>query len=237
MKDPIWFSPLNVIYHYHEIIKSGALKGGDRRIKKLDEAYAVAVMLTGMILLQKREFWMQVVPDAEERPDIRTGCYRLPRGTSGNSFITQDIEVVTFEEHSTDSFENFLKRTKLLASKNYDEFTTILCYINKDYCLSSLENLNQQLLNTTQNPVMFVGRNDPNKPLYKSAQILPNVDYIQVLDPYEELQNLKLTGVLKLKRGFKAKLSGRTGEENFPFENINLIPGRDYEHRTLLRNW
>lgn len=235
MIDPIWFPPFNVVHHYNEIVKSKVLNG-DRRYKKIEEAYATAVMLIGIILFQKRDFWMQIVSDKEATPDTRTGCFRLPRGESRNNFITQDIEVVTFEEHSNEKLEDFLLRTKLSVLKKYDEKTTILCYIRKGYYLPPLETLNENLKNLEGGPVMILARIDPEKYSYKIAQIFPAVDFVYNFDLQETIKNFKFEKVLKLKRGLKANLDGKTNEENYPFESLGLIPVRDYAYTSRTKS-
>src|SRR3989338_9962447 len=124
LNDPVWYSPLNVIYHFKRIEKR--LSTSERTSKKFSkarEAFVVAIMLVGMRSILNREFWLQLVGDEFESPDIKTGTFTLPTKTQSNDFSIQDVEVVEYNTHSEENLIDFLKRTKLSNKKSYDSLT------------------------------------------------------------------------------------------------------------------
>lgn len=225
MDDPIWFTPLNVIYHFTQLRSKPSLRG-DRRYKKAEEAFYVAIMLVGIMVIQKRAFWMQIVLDEEHRPDIKTGCFRHPRGTPNNNWITQDVEEVQFEEHSKeDNLVDFLKRTKLSKAEPYGPLTTILCVIRKDFRIPPLRELAADIQRENcLSPIMIIGKTSQDKEVYKIAQISPVLELVQNFDLVEELNRNPHTGVLQLKRGMQPILDGRTDEKHYPFEKLGIYP-------------
>lgn len=224
MEDPIWYSPLNVIYHFTEY-KNDPVPKDSQKFKKAEEAFFVATMLVGIMAIQKKEYWMQIVSDKNGSPDIRTGNYKKPRGTPMNTWVTQEVEVVTFDEHSDEkTVIDFLRRTKLSRTKAYDPLTTILCYIRKDFLLPPLETLVADLrVDNCQSPIMILGKTSPNQENYKIAQINPELNLINKFDLLVELKEKKYTGVLNLKRGSAPLFHSHPKEKHFPFEKIGIM--------------
>lgn len=224
MEDPIWFSPLNVIFHFTQYKNDSAPKD-QRQFKKAEEAFFVATMLVGIIAVQKKEYWMQIVSDKNGSPDIRTGNYKAPRGTPMNHWTTQEVEVVTFDEHSDEkSIPEFLRRTKLSKRKAYDPLTTILCYIRKDFHIPPLQTLVVDLqTDKCQSPIILLGKTSPNQETYKIAQINPRLDLVNEFDLLAELKGKKYTGVLNLKRGSTPIFHSHPDDKHYPFEKIGIF--------------
>lgn len=224
MKDPIWYAPLNVILHFKKNESSASFKN-HRHFKKAEEAFFVATMLVGIMAIQRKKYWVQIVDDDERSPDIRTGNYKNPRGTRCNSWTTQEVEVVTFEDHSNESLLEFLKRTKLSQKKAYDPFTTILCRINKDVRIPPLETLVSELRKENcQSPIIILGKTSTDQEMYKIAQIYPQLDLVIEFDLAKELEANKHTGVLNLKRGLDPIFDSHPEDKHYPFEKIGIIP-------------
>lgn len=57
LENPLWFSPLNVIYHFTRY-KNESTSKDQRQLKRAEEAFFVAIMLVGIMGIQKREYWM-----------------------------------------------------------------------------------------------------------------------------------------------------------------------------------
>jgi hypothetical protein len=228
LEDKIWFSPLNVIHHFRELEnKLSEKEKSSKGFRKAEEMYSVALMLVGIIKLQNREYWLQMVDDKARSPDVRTGTYRQIEGVKMPEFAIEDVEVVDFGEHSPEkSLTDFLKRTKLSnTKKSYDSLTTILCRVKSNIHLPSFNQMNQELKSTTfHGPVMILGRTsvDEEKSVYKIAQIHPTVDLITEFNVLDELLNKKYNGVLSLKRATTFSTEYRAEEKHFPFEKISF---------------
>ncbi len=228
MEDPIWFSPFNVIFHF-KIYKSDSAPKDPRQLKKTEEAFFVATMLVGIMAIQKKEYWMQIVSDKNGSPDIRTGNYKSPRGTPRNTWVTQEVEVVTFDEHSDEkSIPEFLRRTKLSKGKAYDPLTTILCYVRKDFHIPPLQTIvNDLQADNCQSPIILLGKNSPDQETYKIAQINPQLDLVNEFDiPADlpaEMKEKKYTGVLNLKKGSMPMFHSHPKEKHYPFEKIGIL--------------
>ena len=226
LKNKIWFSPINVIYHFKKFEREGKISSRDKFYKKACEAFIAAVSLIGVIKMTGREFWMQVVDDKEGSPDIRTGCY--DKKTRDNDFGTQDVEVVTYDGNSLESLVDFLLRTKLSDKKAYDELTTILCHINKMISLPAVEELNRQLLVKNpkiKSPVIIIGKIDPLKEIYSMAQIYPTIDLIATFDLFVECNMRKYNSVLVLNKTANGNLQFKYDptQKHYPFEDFGLV--------------
>lgn len=228
LEDKIWFSPLNVIYHFRKLEnKLSDKEKSSKSFRKAEEMYSVALMLVGIIKSQSREYWLQMVDDKSASPDVRTGTYQKKEGVKMPEFTIQDIEVVDFDENSLEkSLTDFLKRTKLSnTNKSYDPLTTILCRVKSSIHLPNFNQMNQELKSTTfSGPVMILGRTsvDEEKPVYKIAQIHPTVDSITEFNVLDELLNKKYNGVLSLKKATTFSTEYRAEEKHFPFEKISF---------------
>lgn len=224
MDDPLWFSPLNVISHFKRVeaeLPSAKLKS--KKIRKAREAFEVAIMLIGIRFSLEREFWLQLIGDEVESPDVRTGTFVSPTRTQADDFSTQDVEVVQYNEYSQENLVEFLKRTKFSEGKAYDSLTTILCYIAKNMHLPPLQELHQDLYKEGIGcPVIIVGKTSPEQEIYKIAQVNPNIDLVAEFDLIKELKDKKYKGVLSLVRGTNAKFEYRSDVKHYPFEKIGL---------------
>lgn len=225
LKNKIWFSPLNVIYHFKKLESEGKITSGNKIYKKAREAFVTAIALIGMIKITGKEFWMQIIDDKEGSPDIRTGCY--DKKIKDNDFATQDIEIVTYDQNSPEDIVDFLMRTKLSREKAYDNLTTILCHINKITYLPPLSELNRKLLDRNpeiKSPVLILGKIDPSKEIYRVAQIYPTVDLDTTFDLVAECKARKYNGVLSLTRSAKGNFEFKHNpkDKHYPFENLDI---------------
>lgn len=226
MTNKVWFSPLNFIHHFKKLESEGKIAPDKKFYKKTCEAFVTAISLVGIIKMAGREYWMQIVDDKEQSPDIRTGSYQ--KKTQDNDFAWQDVEVVTYDNNSPESLVDFLLRTKLSDSKGYDNLTTILCHINKVAQIPSTEELNRQLLAKNpkiKSPVIILGKVDPEKEIYRMAQIYPTIDFDIIFDPIAECKARKYNGVLVLNRSAKGTIEStyNPDEKHYPFENLGLV--------------
>lgn len=216
---------MNVISHFKRIEKGlSTQERTSKKFRKAREAFVVAVMLVGMRSILDREFWLQLVGDEFESPDVRTGTFTLPTKTQADDFSIQDVEVVEYNNYSKETLLDFLKKTKLSDKKSYDSLTTILCYICRNMHLPPLRDLHNNLYKEGINcPVMILGKTSPEKETYKIAQINPSVDLIAEFDLIRELKDKKYKGVLPLVRGVVPKADYRPDEKHSPFEKIGLV--------------
>lgn len=225
LTNKIWFSPVNVIYHFKKLETEGKIIPGQKHYKKCREAFIVAISLVGVIKMLGREFWMQIVDDSEGSPDVRTGCY--DKKIHDNDFAIVDVEVVTYDANSSENLIDFLLRTKLSDGKGYDDLTTILCHIDKITSIPSADELNKQII--AKNPkikprVVVIGKTDPVKEIYRMVQIYPDVDLDITFDLMAECHARKYNGVLVLKRGVNkpTEFKYSPDEKHYPFESLGI---------------
>lgn len=225
LEDPIWYPPLNVAHYF--MMLEGCTNEDDKKQKpfrKAEEMFAVSLMLLGIEKAQNRKYWLQAVGDDAQSPDVRTGTFTPPTTSAAPMFSTQDVEVVTYDENSTDSLFDFLKRTKLSPSSSYDELTTVLCRIRRGAQLPPLHELHKQLASIgSKVPVMILGKISPDQDLYKIFQVNPAIDLVVEFNLAEELRR-QHTGILKLKPGSKSDNQSFPDEKHYPFEKLGFKP-------------
>lgn len=101
-------SPRNILYHYarKEQELGNELKTG--KYKVIRESRSVALMLLGIMKIQERDYWLQLVNPKEQTPDIRTATKEKRPGKS-DWLYTQDVEVVTLNSFSNVDVDDFIK--------------------------------------------------------------------------------------------------------------------------------
>lgn len=225
--DSFWFSPINVLHHFAELdIVSSPEYKKSKIFRKAYEANIVAIMLVGIIMLQKQEYWMQLTKDEEGTPDIRSFRYVKKSGVINWQEI-QEVEVVQYEIHSNESLTDFLKSKKLPPHKSYPETTTILCLADKVTVLPSWEQQYKALKNVkAKNPVIILAKTDPAKTIYTICQIHPDLDLHTEFDITKEAYNKKYLGVLKVHLDPKGQpiVSYDLNEKHYPFETLGIKP-------------
>lgn len=225
LSDPIWFPPINVVHHFKRLEREGKLVRGVAPYKKAHEAYAAAISLLGYMKGSQKEAWLQMVDDKEQSPDVRTGYYE--KKAHDNDFSYQDIEVVSFEEHSTGSVLDFLLATKLSGKKAYDDKTTILCHVQKPTYLPPWRSITRSLkelqLKTKPN-VIILGRIHPVQEKYVVARVYPEADFAIEFDLAEECKKGS-RGTLALTRSAKGLLQfdRHPTEKHYPFEKLGIV--------------
>jgi hypothetical protein len=232
MEDPVWFSPLNVIHHADELDRVLPLKQkSTKEFRKVVEARAVAVMLTGLITKTGRQYWMQVVDDKERSPDIKTICYAEKHSEKFDNAEYQDVEVVEYEKHSAMPLPEFLAQTKFAKEKGYDKDTHILCHLGKDmaFNLPKEEELkNQMKIINSSCPIVFLAPSNQDGTRYKLTQLNPEVRDLIEFNLEEELHNLGGTtgyiGVMHFKLGSRKPIEIKPEEKYYPFEKIGYVP-------------
>lgn len=226
LTNKIWFSPVNVIYHFKKLESEGKIAPGNKHYRKCCEAFIAAISLVGVIKMLGREFWMQIVDDSEGSPDVRTGCYE--KKIRDNDFAIVDVEVVTYDINSSENLVDFLLRTKLSDTKGYDNLTTILCHINKITNVPDVQELNRKLLAKDpkiKSPVVIIGKSDPVKEIYRMVQIYPTVDIDTTFDVIAECKARTYNGVLVLSKGANRipEFKSNQDEKHYPFEDMGLV--------------
>jgi hypothetical protein len=226
--DPVWFSPINVLYHYARLEQvTPVLKRKSRNFKKATEAYHVAIMLMGIMKWQKREYWMQIVRDEEGSPDIITGTLLVRPGLP-KEMKAQEVEVKEYEEHSENDLSSFLKRILLRPSFAYPPTTSILVRISRTVRFSP-KKINLELKRFKHNnPVIILGKIDPKKQVYRISQILPAFEFDVAFNVMEEAQKMKSQGkyhgVMRWNRGTDDQFNPiyLPDEKHYPFESLGF---------------
>ena len=220
MKDPRWYSALNVVAHFHSDFTS------TNPPKKAEELWSVAIMITGMQEVESSRYWLQPVSDNEGSPDVRTITRheRPADDDRARDYTYQDVEVVTYTAASYGvSLPDFLLQTKLSPKKAYDALTAILIWVkdaarcppNTEW-IAALKDIKLPI------PVMLLGRSKATDPVYSLVQIHPAPRPLIEFNLPETLLKKGYTGVLNLRRGTKNITESRKGEEHCPFESLGV---------------
>lgn len=222
LKDPVWYAPLNVLWHYHEHMEGlSAEERKTKRFRKAEEFNNAAKMLVGIQLDEGNQYWMQLVPDSEESPDARSGRFLPSVDGRAPHFTMQDIEVVTYAPVPGEDIASFLLRTKLAKKKAYDELTAILCHIPTATHIPSVQQITRDLQSSgARCPVVVLGRTHATRDDYTLFQVYPGYKEIANYNLQETLLKQGHTGVLNMKRGSKPGNERRDGEEHCPFESL-----------------
>ncbi len=222
MRDPRWYSALNVVAHVQTDIEAG------KAPKKVEEMWAASVMLTGLQEIQERQYWLQPVSDLEGSPDVRTITKFDRSGNLSPNYVFQDLEIVSYTKSSVlagETLPNFLLRTKFAGNKAYDELTTILIWAKVAPPASTAAEWQAILMNVnTRVPqVMLLVRTHPMDPLYSLLEVYPNtLPLIVNFNLPVLLKKQGYTGVINLTRGTKKKEVKREGEDHCPFEKLKI---------------
>jgi hypothetical protein len=234
MENTVWFSPLNVIHHSNELetFLSQDQKNTSK-YKKVIEAKMTAVMLMALMEVEKKQYWMQIVDDKEQSPDVRTINYEDVQSGKFDNMEQEDVEVVGYEHHSTGNIVDFLLATKFSSSKSYDPQTHILCHLldGEIINLPSEEELKKQMaVIKSPCPTVVLGATSETASNYKLILLNPEVRTViefNLIKSLERLVQNNYIGVLTLKRGSRRPIEARPDEKHYPFESIGYIPNEE----------
>lgn len=224
-----WFSPAYVLAEYVRLLKMvGSEKiEKEEKYKQIREMKAVALFLLGVMQGADKEYWLQPVLD-EGTPDVRTFCFdQTEEGVVEQVF--QEVEVVTYNEHSEENIIDFIKRTKLDKS-SYPEYFVILCDIRKNYKLPSPKEMHSELKKINPSlTIALIGRTHPTKETYRALKIYPEIGFVEDFNALElsvsyhkKLKTENRHHTLILKRVPKTRKLNLTSlkEVHHPFESI-----------------
>jgi hypothetical protein len=181
----IWFSPRKILLRYAQKEQEvGEEIKVSSKYKSIREARAVALLLFGVGKIKNRQYWLQLVGQKEQTPDIRVATYMSEVNSELRVF---DIEVVTLESHSFEDVDTFLKRTKLSTNKYYPESTIFFCNIDKEIQTKPWLEISREIIKAgVKNDLYVIGRTDPDKLKYQLARLNPHFDNIVKFDVMEE---------------------------------------------------
>jgi hypothetical protein len=223
LKDPVFYAPLNVLWHYNQHIENLPLhEQKEKRFRKANEFNLAAIALVGIQLDEGNQYWMQLVSDEEQSPDARSGRFLPSEDERAPHFTTQDIEVVSYMPKPGEDIASFLLRTKLdVKGKSYDEFTTILCHIPGNIHIPSLQQIARELSNSgAKCPVVILGRTHVTQDDYTLFQVYPGYKNIADYNLQKTLLKQGHAGVMNLHRGSKPENERRDEEKHCPFESL-----------------
>lgn len=224
LEDTFWYAPLDVIYHYGVDLDSlPNNQKSSKHFKKADEMLVTAIALLGIQLDDSRKYWLQLVPDSEGSPDVRTGCPAPLVKGEPPLFETQDIEVVGFMPEPSENIATFLCRTKLSPEKAYDAKTLVLCHMQTGANIPSLPAITEALQVTGAIcPVMILGRTHPERRDYSLFQIYPQFKTIADYNVLDVLKTQTHTGALNLNRGTQPRNISQSRGKHCPFESLGF---------------
>lgn len=214
----VWFSPHKLIrdYLYLSEEERKAYSADEQKIMK--EAFHGSIMLLGVMKAQRREYWIQLVDPSEQTPDLRTMRLRS-RPNQSDWMDVQDLEVVEYEDHSTETIDEFLKRTKLSPRKRYPAGTSILCFLNKTMSMPNWSVVHKSLKDLKNSiDTYIVGSINETKLDYFLAKINPLLEITQ-FNASEAAATLCTVHTRKVSRGSK-KQERELDQQFFPFWEI-----------------
>lgn len=229
-EDPIWYSPLNFIHHANQLnSRLTSKEKNTKEFRKVVEACAVAQMLVGIIAIEKREYWMQLVEDKYGTPDVRTIRYADKHSEKFDNLEQVDVEVVEYEAHSTIPIPEFIAKTKFSNKKSYDDNTVILCHIGGGVSsiLPGREEIETQMkdIDSPCSVLLLVATNQKAS-RFQIIELRPRIGVLIEFDLEEKLHERKYTGVLNLIRGIRRPLEERPNEKHYPFEKLGYTPNK-----------
>lgn len=239
MHDPIWFSPLNVIHHGNllkKTIPKEELKS--KKFRKVIEACTVAQMLVGIMVKENKEYWMQLVDDKEETPDIRTIRYADKHRENFDMLEQVDVEVIEYESHTRLSIPEFIVAKKFSKKKSYDENTIILCHIGsgvKGYLPpgDEVKKILGQIKSSCD--ILFLAGANPTSTILSLYTLRPEPGLLLKYDPVVELKNMnlkkKLMGVVSFKLGSRRPSEYDSDTKYYPFEKLGYVQDKDGVYR------
>jgi len=218
MVDPYWYPALNVAAHFNADFAEIPAP------KKAKEMMAVAIAMAGMQAMHSHPYWIQGVSDTEGSPDVRTMCNEKRDDGQSPWGLQQDVEVVTYTQHSaTQTLAEFVAGTKLAVESPYDALTTILVDVQAATKLPLPDEWAAVLAATgRKNPVLVLGKIHPTQPIYRLAVVHPVVEGAIDYNPFDLLRGQGYTKVLKIKRGLKVEEIYDPNEKHCPFEKFGV---------------
>lgn len=225
------FSTRNVIVHYYKLRDSLAETSiSSREFRKATEAYFVAEMLAGRRAADGQDYWLRLIDNKEQTPDIKTYSWKHS-GRIPDGMWEHFIEVTEYEDHSSESLIDFLERTKLNKYRD-DPQLIILCRVSKFTTIPPLLELKRELLaRRVVNPILICGRmssETDEEVIYRLIQIDPGVDIMPQSVDFnlkQQLEQMTNDGVLILD---KLMEPGKYIDiKNYPFESLGFIPKDD----------
>ena len=239
MHDPTWFSPLNVIRHGDLLVKAISKEEiKTKRFRKVIEAYTVAQMLVGIMVKENKEYWMQLVDDRHESPDIRTIRYADEHLEKFDMVEQIDVEVVEYESHTTLSIPEFIVDKKFSKKKSYDENTIILCHVGsgtKGYLPDGNEV--KRIFSQIKSPcdILFLAGIDPTSTLLGLYTLKPEPGLLLKYNPIVELAKInskkKISGVVNFKLGSRKPPQYNPDSRHYPFEKLGYIPNNEGKYK------
>jgi hypothetical protein len=230
MEDPIWFPPLNVIYHGNLLNEALSTEEKEtKRFRKVVEVYTVAQMLIAVMKIEGKAYWMQLVDDKHGSPDVRTIRFGDPSDDKFESLEQVDVEVVEYESHSNVSIPEFIVQKKFSKHKSYDENTIILCHVGGDATEAYLPDSDViksiiEPINTPCHIVFLAGTNSEATELVLYS-LNPKIGLVLKYNPISELLSAGNSGgVMVFKRGVKKPPVYDPNTKHYPFEKLGYIP-------------
>lgn len=223
MRNPTWYSTVNVISHFHTDI-GYPLPDNSKTTRKAEELYIASIVSKGMEELTKQKSWVQPVSDEEQSPDVRAIIQLENKGDKADDFALIDLEIVNYERSPKETLMEFLLRTKFSGTKAYDEKTTIILRAKEKARLPTEEEWISSLENSKcESPVIVLGRIHPTQPKYTITQVYPEYKELIDIDLLDIIRNTtNNVGTINLKRGTKKLEALSRDELHCPFENLGI---------------
>ncbi len=229
-KPLVVFSPLNVIDHFHRLeatfLKSGIRSGVKYdAFRKAQEASFVAEALAGRRSADGEDYWLRIVDDKDQSPDIKTYSWQKS-GKVPDHMWEHYVEVTEYEHHSSEPLVEFLQKRKLHKYRD-DSQLIILCRVSRPTSLPPLTDIKRDLVQKKAvNPILICGIiSTPEEPkiMFRLIQIEPDANAVPESHDFDlkaELLNMKYAGVLVL--------NDPTSEnKHYPFEVLGFTPNEN----------
>lgn len=207
-----YFSPRRVFIELDELYSSVKITTRNER-KVIEELQTTAAFVAGIAKHDGIERWIRLSEVNESSPDtyvLELHPYAKSGKVIGQEKIEHPVEVVTFNDYSSEDFLSFLNRTKL--SNKYPSTYTLLCMLNKKQKRFELKQASDSIKSLGVDFTVGIVAKTSEDESYTSALLSPGY---YVWDEYKlmDLMKTQSKDIVKLTRGAGTHFIAYQGSE------------------------
>jgi len=208
----IWFPPRNILYHYAKI--EDCVEGTQKEeLKIIGEVLDIAKFFATITGISGKQYYLQ---ESNEEPDDILAT-RLERNEQAK-LKCYGVQHTKYGKYSTENLITQMKRTKFSGKYKYN---ILVCVINKDYELKSVEKIHKELIlenNSATTEFYLFGRTKEKGQVFTLWEILPEINRYPEINLISSLLNSRLPiPKVQFTGGFEPK----KGEKILPFLSVD----------------
>ena len=175
----LWFSPQYIFHRTQAIVARYGWRElySNGQLKQEREAWISAMWALALWVIDKRQYWVEIIGTAEQTPD--TKLHYLDQSTGKNENKIINIEVVDWEEHVDHPIQLIRKKCCARAYPNY--FCLLVFGRNGEEKRIDLQTLREEVRVLANNPfgeIWIIGRTSASD--YTTAKLYPDSCFVQV---------------------------------------------------------